>query len=165
MELKKHFFRLQDGFQLKQILDIGKNETALMLMCETNRLSFYQIKEFGKQDKYGKWVDVQLTRLGFRQSKSSIDLNEKEDHDDRIVGTAKITSFRYIVRKDKHKTTQPSFTAVCLRDNGSFEFYYDFNLVSVENPQITSKVETFCSEIETDSDNYYITLKYFAPGG
>lgn len=95
-----------------------------------------------------------MTRLGFKKNRSKRSEGDSDSDDDRIASEARISSIRFIVRPEKVNTNCFSRTAVCLRENGSFEFYSDFNLVSVQK-------DLFCSEIETDSENYYFQIRYF----
>jgi len=57
-----------------------------------------------------------------------------------------ISSIRYFCGQVKGKFSQ---TACVLRVNGTFEFYSDFNLVSVERGR-------YCNKIATDNENYFM---------
>lgn len=145
-------FKLQENYKLEKILDIGNNETALMLVHKnTYQIKFYQLKEFNYEVR-GKTVQVLLTKLGYTNS-SKLQVDEDSDDDTEENKDSVITSVRFNTTKKDEKFKH---TALVLRKSGHFEFYSDFNLVKIEKEKGKR-----CSMIETDNENYFVLIKEF----
>jgi hypothetical protein len=74
------FFEIADSCELLDIMDIGNQETMLILANEQKRIVFYQIKEFNHSDSRTETVNVQLVKLGLQDH----ELNNKHQSNEKL---------------------------------------------------------------------------------
>lgn len=146
---RSNFFKIDERSELLEIFDIGNNETAMLVKDENQALYFYQFKKIQRSDSR-EMADVQLVRLGHKNQ-----THEAASPPVQIRLTLMPDESKVYHTPTDTDSKEKSFTCslLVLRENGSFEFYCNFNLVSM------SEKAQICERIETDDDGYLLLMR------